>query len=213
MDGTFRRRNLPHLIVPGGTYFVTFCLAGSLCACGYHAIARRWRQRADAIPPPGMSTADWERRCSAAMFQEVDRALDGMPAAQWLADPRLAAVVEAALRHWDGVQYRLIAHVVMPNHCHVVLDMSISTGGQGATAVLEDVVRSIKRHSAVVCNRILGRRGAMWQAESYDRVVRNADELERVVRYVEWNPVKAGLCRRPEEWRFSSARRAEEVAG
>jgi REP element-mobilizing transposase RayT len=49
--------------------------------------------------------------------------------------------------------------------------------------------------------------GAFWQNESYDRVVRDSQEFEQFVNYVEFNPVKAGLCRRPEEWEFSSARK------
>jgi hypothetical protein len=40
---------------------------------------------------------------------------------------------------------------------------------------------------------ILGRRGAFWQREYYDRLIRNGDELERAVRYVVRNPERAGL--------------------
>jgi REP element-mobilizing transposase RayT len=52
---------------------------------------------------------------------------------------------------------------------------------------------------------MLRREGAFWQSESYDRVVRDEEEFEQVVQYVEFNPVKAGLCRQSEEWEFSSA--------
>ncbi|MFM8415396.1 MAG: hypothetical protein ACKOCX_11815 [Planctomycetota bacterium] len=38
-------------------------------------------------------------------------------------------------------------------------------------------------------------------------MVRDEEELERIVRYVEYNQVRAGLCGRPEEWDFSSAAR------
>jgi signal recognition particle GTPase len=72
----------------------------------------------------------------------------------------------------------------------------------------ERIMHSIKRHSARECNRLLGRTGRFWQAESYDRLVRNDDERQRIARYIEWNPVKAGLCDEPERWRFSSAHRA-----
>jgi hypothetical protein len=35
--------------------------------------------------------------------------------------------------------------------------------------------------------------------------VRDADELERIILYIEGNPLKAGLTDSPEKWRFSSA--------
>jgi hypothetical protein len=45
-----------------------------------------------------------------------------------------------------------------------------------------------------------------WQDESYDHWVRDEEELQRIVLYIEQNPVKAGLCRTPADWRWSSAR-------
>ena len=44
-----------------------------------------------------------------------------------------------------------------------------------------------------------------WQYETYDRVIRNSDELNRVIRYIETNPVRAGLATRIEDWPWSSA--------
>lgn len=205
MEGSFRRRNLPHLDVPGGTYFITFCLTGSLPSMGYASIARRWRERAMKSPPPGMSVPSWRYECASAAFLEVDSLLDGASAARWLADPRLSGIVESCLRHWDGLRYRVVAYVVMPSHCHIVIDTSGYGAGAGHESSRQRIMHSIKRRSAQECNRLLGRRGALWQAESYDRVVRDLDELERIVSYVEWNPVKAGLCERPDMWRFSSA--------
>lgn len=40
---------------------------------------------------------------------------------------------------------------------------------------------------------------------SYDHWVRDVEELERIIRYIEANPVKAGLCQSSEEWMLSSA--------
>ena len=207
MDGSFRRRNLPHLDVPGGTYFITFCLAGSLPSVGYASIARRWREKSLQTPPQGMSVASWRHECAAAAFLEVDSLLDGGKATRWLADPRLAGAVESSLRHWDGVRYRVVAYVIMPSHCHAVIDTAGDGGGRRDGSCLASIMHSIKRHSAQECNQLLGRRGSFWQAESYDRVIRDSDELDRVVAYVEWNPVRAGLCARPDWWRFSSAHR------
>ncbi|MFM9058076.1 MAG: transposase [Planctomycetaceae bacterium] len=203
MDGLFRRRNLPHLDVAGGTYFVTFCLAGSLSASGALAIATRYRRRA-LHPPAGHPPSQWRAACAAEAFAAADRVLDLSPAHRWLADHRLARIVEEAILHRHGISYALLAYVVMPSHCHVVFTpLADEAGGRPAREV---IVRSLKRHTAAGCNRVLGRTGCFWQPESFDRVIRGTAGIERVIAYVERNPVKAGLCALPEQWEFSSAR-------
>jgi len=44
-----------------------------------------------------------------------------------------------------------------------------------------------------------------WQDESYDRLVRDGEEFRRIARYIEMNPVKAGLAADPEDFPWSSA--------
>jgi len=209
MHGLIRRRNLPHWDVPGGTYFLTFCLAGGLPASGLLAIGNRWRAAALRSPPHGVSVATWQRSCAAHAFRETDRLLDVSPGACWLADPRIASVVEDSLLYRDGRDYRLIAYVVMPSHCHIVFATADGEGFRGDEVPRERIIRSLKRYTARECNLLLGRCGAFWQAESYDRVVRDDAELERIVLYVEQNPVNAGLCGKPEDWAFSSAARRQ----
>jgi len=55
------------------------------------------------------------------------------------------------------------------------------------------------------CNRVLTRKGEFWQREPFDRYIRNEQHYENAVSYIEHNPVKAGLCDKPEDWRWSSA--------
>ena len=70
------------------------------------------------------------------------------------------------------------------------------------------VMHSLKRFTGREGNRILGVTGqAFWQDESYDRLVRNATEFDRIALYIETNPVKAGIAASPEEFLWSSARR------
>jgi REP element-mobilizing transposase RayT len=68
------------------------------------------------------------------------------------------------------------------------------------------IAHSIKSFTAHEANKILGRTGQFWQHEPFDRYIRNAKHYVSVIRYIEDNPVKAGLCARPEDWPFSSAR-------
>jgi putative transposase len=85
----------------------------------------------------------------------------------------------------------------MPNHIHLVVNVERSD------ASLYRILQSLKAFTALKANRILGHSGAFWQHESYDHVVRDDIELERIVWYVLQNPVKARLCRQWQDWRWS----------
>jgi putative transposase len=96
------------------------------------------------------------------------------------------------LRHFD-----LHAGVVMPNHVHVLLTPIITPC---------KLLQSVKGFSAREANKILGRTGEpFWQAESHDHWVRNEREFQRIVAYIEQNPVRVGLAATPEAYRWSSA--------
>jgi len=117
----------------------------------------------------------------------------------WLKDPRIASLVagsfSCAERELGLCEFR--AWVLMPNHVHVVVYPS---------APLWRITKALKGFSGKQANRILGRAGQpFWQPESFDHWIRNCDELERIVRYVEGNPVTAGLARTVAEWPWSSA--------
>ena len=86
----------------------------------------------------------------------------------------------------------------MPNHGHVLL-----TPLEGFH--LDQIEHSIKSYTATMANKMLDRKGQFWAIESFDRYIRNPRHFSAVVRYIEDNPVKAGLCRTPEEWQFGSA--------
>ncbi len=90
--------------------------------------------------------------------------------------------------------------IVMPNHVHGVIFLR---GARGAgfkpaptrdvrpeTAALPEIVRAFKTFSARGINEMLGRSGAVWQRNYYERVVRNDRELEAIREYVLHNPSK-----------------------
>ncbi len=94
----------------------------------------------------------------------------------------------------------------MSNHVHLLLDMAnipapSRRDGKRYTA-LSRALRFIKGRSSALCNRALGRRGPFWQHESYDHVVRDSVELERILWYILDNPVKAGLVNNWRDWPY-----------
>jgi putative transposase len=69
------------------------------------------------------------------------------------------------------------------------------------------MLHSLKGFSARQANKLLGLTGQpFWQSESYDHWVRNPQEFDKIRRYIENNPVSAGLVARPEDYRWSSGR-------
>lgn len=118
-----------------------------------------------------------------------------------LRDSRAAAVVEENWLHFDG-QYRLLAWVVMPNHVHLLVEIWQTPQSE--------LLKDWKGYSARRINRILGRQSKLWQDDYWDRYVRDEEHYGKVIHYIEWNPVKAGLVKSPEQWPFSSARFRDE---
>jgi putative DNA methylase len=170
---------LPHLYELGHPVFVTWRLHGSL---------------PEHRPfPPGSLT-------SGQAFDAMDRMLDaarGGP--RYLAEPALAGMVVEAIQYGDDPMrhYDLYAYAVMPNHVHVLLSPLVP---------FEKVTRRLKGFTARRANEFLGRTGTpFWQEESYDRLVRDAEEFCRIEGYILRNPVRAGLAGSPELYPFSSA--------
>ena len=133
------------------------------------------------------------------LARQIERYLDRGVGACELRRPEIADMVADALRHFHGQRYLLDDWVIMPNHVHLLIWPMPNHN-------LSEILQSRKRHTGRQANRMLGRTGSpFWQPESYDHWVRDDEEKARIRRYIRNNPVKAGLCRSPEEWRWSSA--------
>ena len=115
-----------------------------------------------------------------------------------LSDERIADLTQSALLHFDGERYRLSAWVIMPNHVHVL-------AAPCAGYSLSNIMHSIKSFTSQEANKILGRKGKFWYEDYFDRYIRTAKHFENAVEYIESNPVKAGLCKFADDWRFGSA--------
>ena len=173
------RRRLPHFHPDGEYLFVTWRLHGSLPAAPPDVI----------YATPGHA------------FAAEDRALAQGRGRLWLSDARVARRVVEAIRAGESREfYELSAWVVMPNHVHLLILPEVS---------LPKITHWIKGRTAREANLLLGRAGEpFWQHESYDHWVRNERELQRIVAYIEENPVSAGLAATPEDWAWSSAAKA-----
>lgn len=90
------------------------------------------------------------------------------------------------------------AYCFMPNHVHLVM---VPSGEDGLRSALGEA----HRHYTQRVNLREGWRGHLWQ-ERFHSFPMDERYLQSVVRYVELNPVAAGLCQHPKQWPWSSAR-------
>ena len=161
-------RNLPHWSLAGATYFVTFRLA-------------------DALPAEVRTRLEEMRQLNDAdAFNWIERYLDAGSGDCTLSLNAHAMIVATALRHFDNKRYALGAYVVMPNHVHALVQPFESF-------TLTSLVHSWKSYTAHKLQRHAGSRGRVWQEESFDRIVRNEEELIKSHEYILANPAAAHL--------------------
>jgi REP element-mobilizing transposase RayT len=171
--------NLPHWRQEGVRYFVTFRLADSIP----QGKLRQWQQEKEdwlkRNPPPHtleQTSEFWE------LFPErFHRWLDAGYGACVLGNPDSAAIVYNVLKYFDGERYDLGECIVMPNHVHAVV--APLPGFE-----LSGIIHSWKSYSANKVNAMLGRKGNLWQKETFDHIVRNPEQLERINAYIRDNP-------------------------
>ncbi|AIZ64335.1 hypothetical protein PK28_12765 [Hymenobacter sp. DG25B] len=183
------RRNLPHILPPGTNLFITFRLADSLPRVVLDQLRDEWNLLSQEDADESEAYARQKR-----YFGRFDHLLDQADHGPiWLSEPTVAEAVREALHYYDDRAYRLICYCVMPNHVHLVITLPDDAQPLART------LQSIKSYTAAKANLLLQRTGQFWQRESYDHLVRDAAEMERVISYVLENPVKAGLV---DDWQI-----------
>jgi putative transposase len=178
--GWYTRGYLPHYDKPGTIQMVTFRLADAMPA----SLRHEWESL--------LAIGDERERQT-----KIEEYLDRGRGECLLKDARVAAAVEEVFLRFDGQRYRMTAWVVMPNHAHISCELWDIPLGK--------LLKAWKGASANAANRVIGRSGTFWQTEYWDRYMRDEEHFQKTQHYIEWNPVKAGLARHPEDWPFSSA--------
>jgi putative transposase len=114
-----------------------------------------------------------------------------------LTTPISRQVFEAALERVRlSFELCVYSYVVMPEHVHLPLS-------EPRQQTLADAIKSLKQG---VSRRLIGEAEHFWQKRYYDFNVRNEPQFVEKLRYIHPNPVKRGLCARPEDWEWSSFR-------
>ncbi len=181
--GWHTRGYLPHYDGGEIAQFITFRLFDSVPK----QVIDRWRMNLHM-------EKDEERK--RLLSQKIDHYLDEGHGSCFLRDERIAILVQKSFLYFTDSSYRLWAWTIMPNHVHLLL--TPNPGNE-----LSKIIQSIKTFTSREANMKLGREGRFWHRDYFDRYIRDRSHFARVVRYIENNPVKAGLCDSPQSWPYT----------
>ena len=201
MASFYYERHLPHWHPPGGTFFITYRLKGSIPRRIINEIRQTTELELTAVKrvchDPALLPGEIYK-LQKRYFALYDQALDNnLNEPYWLKVPEVAQIVSDSLMFIGQTEADIWAFSIMPNHVHMLLTHKPNQ------RPLYRLLQSHKGFTARMCNKALGRHGTFWQEESYDHVARRDGEFERIVHYILQNPVKAGLVKEWQNWRWN----------
>ena len=178
------RRRLPHWEQEQKTYFVTFRLTDSMP----QSYLNRLKQEKDELLRLNPESINKQKKNEIRNIftQKQQNWLDKGYGSCILKELKNSSIVQRALLYFDGERYLLGSYVIMPNHAHLIVT---PLGNYDLTSILH----SWKSYSAKEINRLTNRKGALWQDESFDHIIRSFEQLAYFEKYIEENPRKARL--------------------
>ena len=111
----------------------------------------------------------------------------------YLFNQHLELLKEGACDHGFALQ----AFCFMPDHLHLLVK------GTRETSECLTFINGFKQGSAYAFKQITGER--LWQHKPFDHILRSDEHWEPVAWYIWMNPVRKGLCGRPQDWPFSGS--------
>jgi len=188
--GWYRHNKLPHFDEKYRIQSVTFRLADSLPKCELVKLEESLK----LLPA---------ERFEIEQRKRIESFLDAGHGCCALKHDAIAETIQKTFTRFHGSKYGLLAWCIMPNHVHVLIRQ---------INPLPSIVQSWKSYTGKWALRYLAEQGlrspsgdTFWQPNYWDRYIRNENHFQKTLEYIHENPVKAGLCSKPEEWRWSSA--------
>jgi REP element-mobilizing transposase RayT len=111
---------------------------------------------------------------------------------RWTLSERVRPIVLECCLHDNGAKFDLRVAIVMPDHVHMIFMPLVNQRAMEIYS-LGEIMDAVKGASAHRVNKALGRKGRVWQAESFDHVLRSSESLDAKIVYLLENPVRAGL--------------------
>ena len=183
------RGYLPHYDEKGCYQSITFRLIDSVP----QRLIKQFREELDQVD---------QKFINFEMQQKIEGALSKGMGACSLQYDELAVLMEETLLRFDSERYDLIAWCIMPNHVHVLIKTK---------ANLSKIVQSWKSYVGKYALKnkekfdLATNQKEFWLREYWDRYIRDENHLLNTINYIHQNPVKAKLCERRVDWRWSSS--------
>lgn len=98
----------------------------------------------------------------------------------------------------DGRKVHMHAFVVMSNHVHLLFTPLLNPNE--VEYPLAEIMNGIKGASSHSVNKLLKRKGTLWEAESFDRISRSSGDFAFRMMYIVENPIAAGLAKGPNDY-------------
>ena len=203
------RHILPHYQQPGQAYFITWCLKNSVPP----KALSRYTKKLEELKTEIENAHKQKNNQQLMMLLEQDyrsvrrqymKAFDDLLHLQTepvinLSKPEYTSIISEALRFFENDKVINYTYCIMPNHVHWVF-LTHEKDKKGLPVYVEDIMRSVKRHTANKINDLENRKGPLWQKESFDVTIRDDKHLYRAIEYTLNNPVVAGLVQIREDW-------------
>jgi len=159
-----KKCNLPHIDLVGYYQFVTF-------------------RTHDSID-------DFLKRISE---EDISSSLKQYKADEYLDRSLKGAYLDGEVLQWlksfllskDEVLYNLVAFSIMPNHLHLLFKQKEE---------IAKTIKNIKGASAFGINKILNKKGSLWEKGYFDKGIRDQAHFDTVYSYIANNAVKANLA-------------------
>ena len=110
---------------------------------------------------------------------------------------RVAENLALLTEHAQMGHFAISAYCFMPDHLHLL------TSGTEEVADLLQFADAFKQDSAFPFKQQTQQR--LWQKKYHDHILRANEQWESIAYYIWMNPVRKGLCRRPQDWPFSGS--------
>jgi putative transposase len=129
-------------------------------------------------------------------------------------DPSRRIFESALERVRHSFKLQVYGYVVMPEHVHLLLSEpqrdtladALKSLKQGVSRRLLPTIGGPLKPGVGLSREGLSGERHFWQKRYYDFNIRDYPQFVEKLRYIHRNPVKAGLCERPENWEWSSFR-------
>ena len=201
MKTRFQSRNLPHLFDRYKPVFITYRLKFSLphqLMVDYQKQIKDWYAELEDLSEDErkQKLKNKDKR----FFDWYDQLLGLSSDIPYiLHKDGIREIIQESFHHFDGVRYTLLGYCIMPNHVHVLISPMVQEDGNIFST--SHIVYTWKRYTANAINKVLGKRGNLWQKECYDSLVKDKAGLGRVLEYIVNNPVKANLVKDWRDWK------------